>query len=123
MREYLEMSDLKGLVFSNVYYDEENEKIVFTEKGTGKQIFMEHEQDCCEDVHVESIVGELSDLINSPITYSEQCESVTGEIPEEGTFTWTFYKMATIKGWVDIRWYGESNGYYSEEVYFDKITP
>jgi len=92
----------------------------------GSGYMMYHMQDCCESVVVEDIIGDLNDLIGSPILKaSEDCsnDDPEGYIYEgyRDSWTWTFYNIATIKGHVTIRWYGSSNGYYSESVDFIKV--
>jgi hypothetical protein len=100
----------------------DNKEIIF-ETVDGIKYKLYHASYCCECVMVEDIVGELSDLIGSPILMAE--ESTNNDNPKDKydeSFTWTFYKLSTIKGSVTIRWYGSSNGCCSESVDFCKIT-
>lgn len=93
-----------------------SEQIKFiTDKG--QQFAMLHLQNCCESVNVEDVVGDVEDLLNTPIVVAET-RSEDGDTESFDTFTWTFYTLRTIKGTVTIRWYGTSNGYYSEDVDF-----
>lgn len=98
-----------------------NVQLVFiTDDGDAYELF--HEQDCCESVTIDDIAGDLNVLIGSPLIISEEVSSEQSDGDWGGTQTWTFYKFATSKGYVTVRWYGESNGYYSESVDFKKIN-
>lgn len=117
---------LKGLTLKSATGEAGDDEVIF-ETVDGRRFVLHHFRDCCETVEVESITGDLADLIGHPILMAEESTSdknpdgVTIEDQEYESFTWTFYKLATIKGYVDIRWYGSSNGYYSEAVDFNEI--
>ena len=89
----------------------------------GSKYMMYHEQDCCESVEVNDICGDLTRLLNTPITKAECVTNRDDPAANEydDSWTWTFYHLATVKGYVTIRWYGESNGYYSEKVDFVEL--
>ena len=80
---------------------------------------MYHSQSCCENVEVDDIVGDIDDLINAEILGAELVQSSDDGNPKDQydySYTWSFYKFRTHKGYVDLRWYGSSNGCYSETV-------
>lgn len=93
---------------------------MYTDEGVYE---LGHTQDCCEHVYIEDIeVCSTHDLAGcltgTPILRAEEVSNADGPQLEEWdeSYTWTFYKLTTLKGYVDIRFYGTSNGYYSESA-------
>jgi hypothetical protein len=112
------IEDMIGKVFTSVK-NVDGTELVF-ENDQERFVFF-HSQDCCEHVRIEDIVGDLADLEGVELLKAEEThnlfdmiKSIDQELGESGT--WTYYKFATRKGYVDVRWLGESNGYYSESV-------
>ena len=116
--KFVDVSILKGKILKDIKI-EGNENIFFIDED-GIEYKMFHDYDCCENVYIEDICGDINNLIGSEIIMAEEVInrdlSPLNEFDE--SYTWTFYKFATVKGYVTIRWYGESNGYYSERVDF-----
>lgn len=144
--EQVSINELKGKVFTSVEGKKGSNEIVFTvsprtSTESDEQYIMAHRQDCCESVWIEEIIGDLSDLVGSEILEAEEVSNKDEPPPERylpdpedewdsgpESYTWTFYKLGTMKGHVTIRWYGTSNGYYSERAgiykkeYYDDET-
>lgn len=137
----VKFEDLKGLVLDKIevhnqvynkengYWESPGDYVIFYVNG-GRKFEMMHYDDCCESVTIEDICGDLDDLIGVPILLAEEAVSEDVDPPwadglapdsRDDSFTWTFYKLATIKGNVTIRWFGTSNGYYSESVDFYEV--
>lgn len=115
--------DLKGCILSAVN-NVDDEVLLFT-LDSGEAYILHHRQSCCESVLIDDIIGDLENLVGSPILMAE--EAISKDVDPLGhewdenkyrnsSFTWTFYRLATVKGYVTICWYGASNGYYSESV-------
>ena len=118
--KHTDFESLKGKTLTKCYYNRNDNEIFFE---TEDEIFkMYHDQDCCESVYVEDICGDLDDLIGSEIIVAEKRTNDDNPLSEyDESFLWTFYEIRTMKGSVTIRWYGSSNGYYSESVDFVKV--
>ena len=110
---HVNVSEMLNQTFTSVRADEES----VTFENDKVRYVLYHNQDCCESVVVEEIIGDLDDLENLPLLIAREDSNADGEeLPNEESYTWTFYNFATYKGYVTIRFLGTSNGYYSEDV-------
>ena len=127
--EDLNINCLLGKTLVHIIGAEEGKDQITFICSDGSEYVMYHEQDCCEEVKIEDICGDINNLIGHPLTMAED---ISNEVDDTAlmdnedieyivSYTWTWYKFATVKGYVTIRWFGESNGYYSESVDFVKM--
>ena len=120
------VSLLIGKTLECVEINEDWDEIYFS-CTEGEAFRAYHMQDCCEIVRVHDISGSLQGLIGSSIVEAEEVidsENWPSDVPESEwteSFTWTTHRLKTASGIeVSVRWLGESNGYYSESVYFQR---
>lgn len=124
-----EFHDLRGMTLVRAEeFDNDGERAARFVTSEGRTFHLYHSPDCCESVELIDTAGDLSDLIGSPILLAEEV-TYDNESPPDApardymgeSYTWTFYKLATIKGSVTLRFLGSSNGYYSESVSFGEF--
>lgn len=127
-RKDIEIDYLLGKIIKKITIKENEDGDELHLETENEIVVMLHDQDCCEEVYIEDICGEIGNLKDSPIivaekrTLSHEDDDKWDRVNDwDKSYTWTFYELATIKGAVTIRWYGASNGYYSERVSIIKV--
>lgn len=86
---------------------------------SGDRLKMYHQQECCEDVHIEGCQDVSPNELEGCVVASLEEYTRSGEGLGWGICQYTFYKLVTSKVDCTIRWIGESNGYYGVGVRVD----
>lgn len=119
------IEELQGRTVTEIKEDHNGDGGLLFICEDGSKWLMQHFQDCCEHVYLEDTAGDIKDLIGYPIIEADEESSHIGREGDDSycpeSQTWTFYKIGTAKGSVTLRWYGTSNGYYSESVSFIQV--
>lgn len=115
-----EFSNLVGQVLESVTINRDDDEIVFRTKE-GNAYKMYHDQDCCESVWIEDIVGGLEDMAGERVIFAYESSSEVEDTEYGDVQQWTFYNIATQRNSATIRWNGSSNGFYSIAVDFCQI--
>lgn len=128
-KQYTEFKfeNLKGKILTK--FEHYLGDLYFTD-SKGAKYKMSHDSVCCESVWLEDVCGDLNDILDQELLLAEcvtqnlsnkelnQCEIDN----TDDCAQWTFYKLATLKNSVTLRWVGASNGYYSIDVDFECLT-
>ena len=116
---HVDVEEMQNQTFTSVRSD--GDTVTFENDEVRYVLY--HDTDCCESVYVEEIIGDIEDLVGWPLLVSREDTNADDPGTCDGeSYTWTFYNFAPFKGYVTIRFLGESNGYYSEDVQCRKET-
>lgn len=66
---------------------------------------------------VESVIG--AEIVHAEVVSNVEKEALKDY--KDDSHTWTYYTLMTQEHTIVFRWYGASNGYYSEEVNFAEL--
>ena len=116
-----ELASLVGQSFDAVEIRTPEAEAVWFSRDGDPVYTLCHEQECCEDVYIEDVSGDLEWLTRAPILEARRETSEGDPSPPEdadadSSWTWTFFVLSTIKGTVKIRFFGSSNGFYGEDA-------
>jgi hypothetical protein len=120
--EYLQKDTFKrlyGKTLKNISGLSKRSKIVRFTINEKEEYVLKHIQECCEEVQIEELIGDPEDILGFPLILAEE---VSQKVEGDESQTYTFYKLATIKGYVTIRFLGSSTGEYSEKVDFFSVS-
>ena len=99
------ISYLVGKIVADVIISYDKTEMLLVIEGEGEYEIYKfyHKKDCCENVSLYDVNGDLDDLIDEVIVKAEEVSRTAedDEVSESGT--WTFYKFATYKGYVTLR--------------------
>ena len=111
-RSTTQFEQIQGMTITAVVYKETDESLLI--HLNTHVLEMLHHQECCESVYLADVVGSFEDLIGYPLL--EVSESIVDIATADMSSTASYYNFKTVKASVQLRWVGESSGYYSETV-------
>lgn len=114
--EDIKLPDLSGAIVTDITGLSEGSELVVIQlkHRVHNRIEFFHYQDCCESVELIDFEISSKNLIGGEVlSLREETSSRENKYTHQ---TWTFYHFDTTKGSLWMRWFGESNGYYSERV-------
>ena len=112
------LNDLIGKTVKVISIDNDELDITVTDGEKDYRYGIRHFQDCCESVSLDSVDGNIHNMIGKKIT---DAYSMISDLPYEeysGSGTRSVYRIVAEDDYLWLEWRGRSNGYYGEGVTF-----